>query len=74
MLPYLNSTVGLQGMHIFTKLDLIKMYYQIPVKESDISKNDITTHLGLFKFIKMLFGLRNAAQSFQRLIDEVLRG
>uniref|UniRef100_A0A5S6R3F8 Reverse transcriptase domain-containing protein n=1 Tax=Trichuris muris TaxID=70415 RepID=A0A5S6R3F8_TRIMR len=29
---------------------------------------------GLFEFVKMPFGLRNAAQTFQRFLDQVLRG
>ena len=34
----------------------------------------ITTPFGLFEFVRMPFGLKNAAQSFQRFIDQVLRG
>ena len=33
----------------------------------------ITTLFGLFEFVRMPFGLRNAAQSFQRFMDQVLR-
>lgn len=42
--------------------------------KDDIHKTAVTTPFGLFEFTRMPFGLRNAAQSFQRLIDEVLRG
>ena len=30
--------MALQGTRIFTKLDLVKAYYQIPVAEEDIKK------------------------------------
>ncbi|CAB4025648.1 gag-pol poly, partial, partial [Paramuricea clavata] len=42
--------------------------------EDDICKIAITTPFGLFEFTKMPFGLRNAAQTFQRFMDEVTRG
>lgn len=64
----------LSGSTKFTKIDLIKAYNQIPVNEADIPKTAITTPFGLFEFPYMTFGLRNAAQTFQRFIDEVLTG
>ena len=42
--------------------------------DDDICKTAITTPFGLFEFTKMPFGLRNAAQTFQRFMDEVTRG
>ena len=38
-----------------------------------ISKTAITTPFGLNEFVQMTFGLRNAAKTFQRFINEVLR-
>lgn len=63
----------LAGKKYFTAIDLVKAFHQIPVFEGDICKTAIITPFRLFEFPFMTFGLRNAAQTFQRFIDEVLR-
>lgn len=40
----------------------------------DIPKTAIITPFGLYEFLRMTFGLRNAAQNFRRFIDDVLQG
>ena len=67
-----DLTSRLQGRKFFGKVDLVKGYHQIPVAEEDIAKTAITTPFGTFEFLRMPFGLKNAGQTFQRMMDEIL--
>lgn len=50
-------------------IDLRAGYWQIKVKDEDQTKTAFITPFGMFKFLRMPFGLRNAPATFQRLMD-----
>jgi len=71
-LPNLRDfTNNLKGCMVFSKLDLVKGYHQVPMDPADVCKSAIVTLFGLFEFLSMPLGLKNAAQTFQHLMDRI---
>jgi hypothetical protein len=70
----LDFSDRLSGCTVFSKIDLRKGYWQVPVRPEDRKKMAIITPFGLFQFRRMPFGLRNAGSSFQLMMDRVLAG
>ena len=74
-IPHIHDfAANLAGSVIFSKVDLVKGYHQVPVRGEDVSKTAIATPFGLFEFTRMPFGLKNSAQTFQRLMDNITSG
>jgi len=58
----------------FTKIDLSKEYWQIPVAESDIPKTAFVTPDGCYEFLRMPFGIKNSGATFVRGMRQLLSG
>ncbi len=73
--PRISDLIDRLGQSKYlTTMDLSKGYWQIPLTQSSRPLTAFRTPGGLFHFKVLPFGLHGAVATFQRLIDQVLRG
>ena len=74
-LPRIDESLdALAGSRFFSTLDLLSGYWQVPLSEDAQEKAAFVTRSGLWKWKVMPFGLTSAPATFQRLMEQVLRG
>ena len=65
---------NLNGDKFFSKIDLSKGYWQITIPEGDIPKTAFVTPDGSYEFLKVPFGLMNAAATMKHGMKKLLKG
>ena len=74
-LPRIDESLdALAGSKLFSTLDLLSGYWQIPLDEDARDKSTFVTRNGLWRWRVMPFGLCSAPATFERLMERVLRG
>ena len=74
-MPRIDDLIdGLGNARFISTLDLTRGYWQLPVAEKDRHKTAFTTPYGQFQFKMLPFGLSGAPSSFQRLMDNLIKG
>ena len=64
----------LSGGQVFTKLDLSNAYQQLELTPESQKYLVINTHLGLYKFHRLAYGVSTAPNIFQKVMDQILQG
>ncbi|CAI6356579.1 unnamed protein product [Macrosiphum euphorbiae] len=65
---------SLSGCKYFCVLDLTNAYLQLSVADSCKHLLTVNTHVGLYCFNRLCFGLKSAPPIFQSVMDSVVRG
>ena len=72
-MPNLTEAIySANKIKFFTKLDLIKGYYQLPIEESSKQFTAFSTPHSQFQFKRLSFGLKNSGIEFQRTMTDIL--
>ncbi|XP_050502926.1 uncharacterized protein K02A2.6-like [Diabrotica virgifera virgifera] len=65
---------SLAGGKIFCCIDLSGAYQQLKVNEAFQKYLTINTHIGLFRFTRLTYGIASAPAIFQSIMDQILAG
>ena len=72
-LPLIQTNLEkLSGSRIFSSLDAVSSFWQVPVDERSKKFLGFICHRGQFTWNAMPFGLKNASQTYSRLIQLVM--
>jgi hypothetical protein len=72
-IPFIEDHLSrLAGYGWFISLDLYSGYHQIPIARDSIPMTAFVTQDGHYEFLRVPFGLTNAAAVFQRMINILL--
>ena len=64
----------LNGGQSFSKIDLSQAYTQVELDEKSREFVVINTHLGLFRYTRLPYGVASAPAIFQSIMDKILQG
>lgn len=73
-IPTVEETLTeMNGSKVFTKLDLKWGFHQLELSEASRPITTFATHIGMFRYKRLMFGVTSAPEIYQFTIQNVLR-
>ena len=74
-IPTVNDiSLDLNGAKYFSKLDLAQAYHQLPLAEESRYITAFSTHVGLYRYKRLAYGVNASAEIFQHALQQNLQG
>jgi hypothetical protein len=75
IMPSMDEIIqDLDGSTIFSKLDLNQGYHQLPLHPDSRYITTFSTHVGLYRYKRLNFGISSASEIFQNVIAQAIAG
>jgi hypothetical protein len=75
VIPTIDDIISdLNGCEVFSKLDLKQGYHQLLLHPDSRHLTTFSTHIGLFRYKRLNFGMSCSAEIFQKKIADIIRG
>ena len=64
----------INGATVFSKIDLTSGYHQLQLHKESKNLTALATQKEIYRYTRLIFGINNASEIFQRVIEDTLAG
>ena len=66
--------LNMNGSKVFSKIDLKSGFHQFVLAENSRDITTFNTHLGLYRYKRLMFGISSAPEIYQSMVADIIRG
>ena len=66
--------LDMNGSTVFSKIDLKSGFHQFVLEESSRDITTFTTHVGLYRYKRLMFGISSAPEIYQSMVARIIHG
>lgn len=66
--------LDMNGSPVFSKIDLKSGFHQFVLSENSRDITTFTTHVGLYRYTRLMFGISSAPEIYQSMVASIIRG